>query len=133
MWRNGAKPGTSPETCTQCNGTGKVVRQSQSLFGVVQNVTTCPSCGGSGKVVKDKCPTCHGTGYNTKKVRKTVEIPAGIDNGQCVRIREYGEPGINGGPRGDLLVEVIVSGSRDFERQDVNIFQRHPSRMLLQP
>ena len=121
---NGAKPGTSPETCTQCNGTGKVVRQSQSLFGVVQNVTTCPSCGGSGKVVKDKCPTCHGTGYNTKKVRKTVEIPAGIDNGQCVRIREYGEPGINGGPRGDLLVEVIVSGSRDFERQDVNIFSK---------
>ena len=105
---NGAKPGTSPETCTQCNGTGKVVRQSQSLFGVVQNVTTCPSCGGSGKVVKDKCPTCHGTGYNTKKVR----------------IREYGEPGINGGPRGDLLVEVIVSGSRDFERQDVNIFSK---------
>ena len=93
---NGAKPGTSPETCTQCNGTGKVVRQSQSLFGVVQNVTTCPSCGGSGKVVKDKCPTCHGTGYNTKKVRKPVEIPAGIDNGQSVRIREYGEPGING-------------------------------------
>jgi molecular chaperone DnaJ len=90
----------------------------------VQNVTTCPSCGGSGKVVKDKCPTCHGTGYNTKKVRKTVEIPAGIDNGQCVRIREYGEPGINGGPRGDLLVEVIVSGSRDFERQDVNIFSK---------
>ena len=73
-------------------------------------MSTCPSCGGSGKVVKDKCPTCHGTGYNTKKVRKTVEIPAGIDNGQCVRIREYGEPGINGGPRGDLLVEVIVSG-----------------------
>ena len=104
-----------------------------SLYLVVQNVTTCPSCGGSGKVVKDKCPTCHGTGYNTKKVRKTVEIPAGIDNGQCVRIREYGEPGINGGPRGDLLVEAIVSGSRDFERQDVNIFQRHPSRMLLQP
>ena len=123
---NGAKPGTSPETCTQCNGTGKVVRQSQSLFGVVQNVTTCPSCGGSGKVVKDKCPTCHGTGYNTKKVRKTVEIPAGIDNGQCVRIREYGEPGINGGPRGDLLVEVIVSSHPIFQRQDMNIYSTAP-------
>ena len=123
---NGAKPGTSPETCTQCNGTGKVVRQSQSLFGVVQNVTTCPSCGGSGKVVKDKCPTCHGTGYNTKKVRKTVEIPAGIDNGQCVRIREYGEPGINGGPRGDLLVEVNVARHPIFQRQDMNIFSTAP-------
>ena len=121
---NGAKPGTSPETCTQCNGTGKVVRQSQSLYRVVKNVTTCQTSGSSGKLVKDKLPKCHGTGYNTKKVRKTVEIPACIDNGQCVRIREYGEPGINGGPRGDLLVEVFVSGSRDFERQDVNIFSK---------
>ena len=121
---NGAKPGTTPETCSQCQGSGKIVRQRQSLFGVVQDVSTCPSCGGSGKVVKEKCPVCHGTGYNTKKVRKNVEIPAGIDNGQCVRIRDYGEPGINGGPRGDLLVEVIVSGSNVFERQDMNIFSK---------
>ena len=119
---NGAKPGTSPETCSKCGGKGKVVYSQQSLFGMMQNVQTCPDCQGSGKVVKEKCPNCRGTGYIAKKVRKTVEIPAGIDNGQCVRVRDYGEPGVNGGPRGDLLVEVIVSRNPAFERQDMNIF-----------
>lgn len=118
----GAKPGTSPETCTKCGGKGKIVYSTQSLFGMMQNVQTCPECGGKGKVVRDKCPDCRGTGYITKKVRKTVEIPAGIDNGQCVRVRDYGEPGTNGGPRGDLLVEVIVGRNPAFERQDMNIF-----------
>ncbi len=121
---NGAKPGTSPETCSQCQGNGKIVRQRQSLFGVVQDVTTCPSCNGTGKVVKEKCTSCHGSGYVTKKIKKSIEIPAGIDNGQCVRVREYGEPGKNGGPRGDLLVEVIVARSTNFERQDTNIFSK---------
>ena len=118
----GAKPGTSPETCTKCGGKGKVVYSQQSLFGMVQNVQTCPECNGTGKVVKEKCASCRGTGYITKKVRKKVEIPAGIDNGQCVRVRDYGEPGTNGGPRGDLLVEVIVSNNPAFQRQDMNIY-----------
>ena len=118
----GAKPGTSPETCTKCGGKGKVVYSQQSLFGMVQNVQTCPECNGTGKVVKEKCASCRGTGYITKKVRKKVEIPAGIDNGQCVRVRDYGEPGTNGGPRGDLLVEVIVSSNPAFQRQDMNIY-----------
>jgi molecular chaperone DnaJ len=119
---SGAKPGTSPETCTKCGGKGKVVYSTQSLFGMMQNVQSCPECGGSGKVVRDKCTNCHGSGYITKKVRKSVDIPAGIDNGQCVRVRDYGEPGANGGPRGDLLVEVVVARSPEFERQDTNIF-----------
>lgn len=118
----GAKPGTSPETCSKCGGKGKVVYSQQSLFGMMQNVQTCPDCQGSGKVVKEKCTNCRGTGYIAKKVKKTVEIPAGIDNGQCVRVRDYGEPGVNGGPRGDLLVEVIVARNPVFERQDMNIF-----------
>ena len=118
----GAKPGTSPETCSKCGGKGKVVYSQQSLFGMMQNVQTCPDCGGTGKVIREKCPDCRGTGYISKKVRKTVEIPAGIDNGQSVRVRGYGEPGRNGGPRGDLLVEVLVSRSNAFERQDMNIF-----------
>ena len=118
----GAKPGTSPETCSKCGGKGKVVYSQQSLFGMMQNVQTCPDCGGTGKVIRDKCPDCRGTGYISKKVRKTVEIPAGIDHGQCVRVRGYGEPGRNGGPRGDLLVEVLVSRSNQFERQEMNIF-----------
>lgn len=118
----GAKPGTSPETCSKCGGKGKVVYSQQSLFGMMQNVQTCPDCQGSGMVVKEKCTNCRGTGYIAKKVKKTVEIPAGIDNGQCVRVRDYGEPGVNGGPRGDLLVEVIVARNPAFERQDMNIF-----------
>ena len=118
----GAKPGTSPETCSKCGGKGKVVYSQQSLFGMMQNVQTCPDCQGSGKVVKEKCTNCRGTGYIAKKVKKTVEIPAGIDNGQCVRVRDYGEPGVNGGPRGDLLVEAIVARNPAFERQDMNIF-----------
>ena len=121
---NGAKPGTNPETCSKCGGKGKVVYSQQSLFGMVQNVQTCPECQGSGKVVKEKCTNCRGTGYVSKKIKKTIDIPAGIDNGQCVRIRDYGEPGKNGGPRGDVLVEVIVGRNPAFERQDMNIFSK---------
>ena len=122
----GAKPGTNPETCTKCGGKGKVVFTQQSFFGTVQNVQTCPDCNGTGKVVKDKCPDCRGTGYIARKRKIQVTIPAGIDNGQSVRIREKGEPGVNGGPRGDLLVEVVVSRHPIFQRQDMNIYSTAP-------
>ena len=122
----GAKPGTSPETCTKCGGKGKVVFTQQSFFGTVQNVQTCPDCNGSGKVVREKCPACRGTGYIASKKKIQVSITAGIDNGQSVRIREKGEPGINGGPRGDLLVEVIVSRHPNLQRQDMNIYSTAP-------
>ena len=118
----GAKPGTSPETCPKCGGKGKVVYTQQSFFGTVQNVQSCPDCNGSGKVVKEKCPNCYGTGYISSKKKIQVSIPAGIDNGQSIRIREKGEPGINGGPRGDLLVEVIVSRHPTLRREEMNIF-----------
>ena len=118
----GAKPGTTPETCPKCGGKGKVVFTQQSFFGTVQNVQTCPDCGGSGKIIKDKCPDCRGTGYLNNRKKIEVSIPAGIDNGQSVRIREKGEPGINGGPRGDLLVEVVVSRHPSLQRQDMNIY-----------
>lgn len=122
----GAKPGTSSETCTKCGGKGKVVFSQQSLFGMVQNVQTCPECNGSGKIIKDKCTTCRGTGYTSSRKKIKVSIPAGIDNGQSVHIREKGEPGVNGGPRGDLLVEVIVSSHPIFQRQDMNIYSTAP-------
>lgn len=122
----GAKPGTSPETCPKCGGKGQVVYTSQSFFGTVQNVQTCPNCGGSGKVIKEKCSDCAGTGYTSSRKKIQVSIPAGIDNGQSVRIREKGEPGVNGGPRGDLLVEVNVSRHPIFQRQDVHIFSTVP-------
>lgn len=122
----GAKPGTSPETCPKCGGRGQVVYTSQSFFGTVQNVQTCPNCGGSGKVIKEKCPKCSGTGYTSNRKKIKVTIPPGIDNGQSVRIRDKGEPGVNGGPRGDLLVEVNVSRHPVFQRQDVHIFSTVP-------
>ena len=122
----GAKPGTSPETCPKCGGKGQVVYTQQSFFGTVQNVQTCPDCQGTGKIVREKCPDCQGTGYVASKKKIAVSIPAGIDNGQSVRIREKGEPGINGGPRGDLLVEVTVSRHPIFQRQDMHIFSTVP-------
>ena len=122
----GAKPGTSPETCPKCNGKGKVVFTQQSFFGTVQNVQSCPECNGSGKVVREKCSDCRGSGYISSKKKIQVSIPAGIDNGQSVRIREKGEPGVNGGPRGDLLVEVVVSRHPHLQRQDMNIYSTAP-------
>ncbi len=122
----GAKPGTSPETCTKCGGKGKVVFSQQSLFGMVQNVQMCPECNGTGKVVKEKCPDCRGTGYTSSRRRISVDIPAGINDGQSVRIREKGEPGVNGGPRGDLLVEVVVSRHPIFQRNDMDLYSTAP-------
>ena len=122
----GAKPGTSPETCSKCGGKGQVVFTQQSLFGVVRNVQSCPDCRGTGKIIKSKCTDCSGTGYVSKRKKISVSIPAGIDNGQCVRIRDKGEPGINGGGRGDLLVEVLVSRHPLFQRQDRDIYSTSP-------
>ena len=122
----GAKPGTSPQTCPKCGGKGQVVYTQQSLFGMVQNVRTCPDCNGTGKIIKEKCPDCYGTGYVSSKKKIAVTIPAGIDNGQSIRIRGKGEPGVNGGPRGDLLVEVLVSRHPIFQRQDMDIYSTVP-------
>lgn len=122
----GAKPGTSPETCPKCHGSGQVVYTQQSMFGTIQNVQTCPDCQGSGKIIKEKCTQCHGTGFTSSRKKIKVTIPAGIDNGQSIRIREKGEPGVNGGSRGDLMVEVVVARHPIFQRQDMNIFSTAP-------
>ncbi len=118
----GAKKGTSPETCPKCGGRGQVMYTTQSLFGTMQSMQTCPDCNGSGKIIRERCQDCGGTGFVANKKKISVTIPAGIDNGQSIRIREKGEPGINGGPRGDLLVEVTVSRHSEFGRQDMHIF-----------
>lgn len=122
----GAKPGTSPETCPKCGGKGQVVYTQQSLFGAVRNVQTCPDCHGTGKIVKEKCTDCGGTGYVKNKKTIEIPIPAGIDSGQSVRIRGKGEPGTNGGPRGDLLVGITVERHPIFQRQDFDIYSTVP-------
>ena len=122
----GAKPGTKPETCPKCGGKGQVVFTQQSLFGMVRNVQPCPDCNGTGQIIKEKCSDCGGTGYVRNKKTIEVAIPAGIDSGQSVRIRGKGEPGKNGGARGDLLVNVTVDRHPIFRRQEYDIYSTMP-------
>ena len=118
----GAKAGTSPVTCTKCNGRGQITVQQRTPFGIMQSVTTCPDCNGTGKVIKEHCTSCNGTGYN--KTNKTIDvtIPAGIDDGQAVRLSGMGNPGENGGARGDLLVVAEVAEHPILKRQGANIY-----------
>jgi molecular chaperone DnaJ len=108
----GAKPGTQPERCDYCGGHGRVV-QSQGFFRVQ---TTCPRCHGAGTFVRDKCDDCHGAGRIAKQVRLEVKVPAGVDNGMQLCLRGEGESGIEGGPRGDLYVDIRVREHALFER-----------------
>ena len=118
----GAKPGTSPKICPKCRGTGQVTIRQQSLFGMMQSTQPCPDCRGTGKIIEQRCPNCAGSGYTSSRKTIEVTIPAGIDDGQSIRIRGKGEPGRNKGPRGDLLVEVRVASDPEFVRQDMDIF-----------
>ena len=118
----GAKPGTAPKICPKCHGSGQVTMRQQTMFGMMQSTQPCPDCRGTGKIIEQRCPNCAGSGYTSSRKKIEVTIPAGIDDGQSIRIREKGEPGINGGPRGDLLVEVRVASDPNFVRQDMDIF-----------
>ncbi len=122
----GAKAGTSPETCSKCHGSGRILQTQQSIFGMMQTESVCPDCHGTGKIIREKCTECHGTGYKVRRTKLKVDIPAGIDNGMSVRIRDKGEPGINGGPRGDLMVEVRVARHPIFQRDDMDIYSTAP-------
>ena len=122
----GSQPGHQPETCSKCAGKGQVVYTQQSLFGMARTVQTCPDCGGSGKLIKYKCSNCAGTGFVKSKKKIQVAVPAGIDNGQSIRIRAKGEPGINGGERGDLLVTVLVDRHPTFQRQEYDLYSSEP-------
>lgn len=119
---SGARPGTAPKICPRCKGKGQVVYTQQTMFGMMQNVQSCPDCRGAGKIIEDKCPSCRGSGYVVNRKTIEVNVPAGIDDGQAIRIREKGEPGVNGGPRGDLLVEVSVARDQNFLRQGQDLF-----------
>ncbi|MBQ9279321.1 MAG: molecular chaperone DnaJ [Lachnospiraceae bacterium] len=122
----GSQPGHQPETCSKCGGKGQVTFTQQSLFGMARTVQTCPDCSGTGKIIKYKCSNCAGTGYVKSKKKIQVAVPAGIDNGQSIRIREKGEPGINGGGRGDLLVTVLVDRHPTFQRQEYDLYSSEP-------
>jgi len=123
---SGAKPGSSPVTCTRCKGSGQIVYTQNSFFGTVRNVQTCPDCNGSGKVIKEKCPDCHGAGYNPTRKKIMAIVPAGIDNGQAFRIADMGEPGTKGGARGDVLVECQVMRHPIFQRDGMSVYSTVP-------
>lgn len=123
----GAKEGTAPVTCPKCNGTGRIVKTQQIFYGMSSQVqTTCPDCNGSGKIIKEKCPDCYGTGYVATKKRIVIDIPAGIDDGQSIKLSGKGDPGTGGGPRGDLLVEVRVAQNPKFQRNDYDVYSEVP-------
>ena len=110
---SGAAPGSRPETCQHCNGTGQV-RRSQGFF---QIATPCPVCRGEGRVITKPCPRCKGEGVVTESRELAVRVPAGVDTGTRLRVRGEGEPGINGGPHGDLYVVITVEQDKTFRRQ----------------
>ena len=122
----GSADGSAPETCSACGGSGYTRTVRQTPFGAMQQQTTCPKCGGTGKTVKNPCPTCRGKGKVRKNKKISVKIPAGVDNGQAVRVAGEGSVGTGGGPKGDLLVEVNVLSHPLFEREGSDIICEMP-------
>ena len=117
----GAKNPNDVHTCSRCGGTGRIRVQQRSPFGTIINESVCPDCHGTGKVVKDKCPHCHGSGYINKNVTVELTIPAGIDSHQQLRVAGKGQRGVNGGPNGDLYVEIYVRPHKYFVRNGNDI------------
>ena len=122
----GAQSKSDIETCSTCKGSGVTMRQSRTPFGVIQQQGVCPDCNGTGKRIKKVCPKCGGSGYTTVKEKVEVNIPAGISTGQQVRIQGYGERGENGGPNGDLYIEIRVRPHKYFIREENDIYIKVP-------
>ena len=124
---SGAAPGSQPETCPQCHGTGQV-RSVQNFMGMqMQSTTACPTCGGRGKVIKNPCSTCRGKGKVMRRnVKIKVKVPAGVDDGQSVRVRGEGCVGVGGGPNGDLLVEISIRRHPIFTRNGTDVLCEVP-------
>ena len=119
---SGAKPGPSKKTCTRCNGTGQIRVQQNTMLGTMQSVHPCDVCGGTGKIIEQPCETCRGKGRVSNAMKVVVTIPAGIDDGQSIRLGGKGEAGYNGGPDGDLLVTIRVKSSKQFVRDGYNLY-----------
>lgn len=123
---SGAKPGTEPVTCPRCHGSGTVQTKRQSIFGVSMVQSTCDQCGGSGKIVREPCETCRGNGRQLVRKRLHVTVPAGINEGEMLKLGGEGEAGYNGGPRGDLYVEVSIKPHPVFTRRGYNTYCEVP-------
>ncbi len=117
----GAEPGTSPVRCSTCNGSGEVRQVRQTLLGSMVQVATCPTCNGLGETISSPCQTCQGRGLERRTRKKVVSIPAGVDSGNQIRLAGEGQPGINGGPNGNLYIAINVKPHKYFKRRDDNI------------
>ena len=122
----GAKPGTHPETCSICGGKGTVTKMQTTLLGQMRVQTTCSNCHGTGKVIKDVCDTCLGKGTVRKQPKIKVKIPAGIDDNQTVVLRGEGEPGEKGGPKGDLYITIKMRKSNVYTRKGTTVMCEVP-------
>lgn len=122
----GAKPGTKPVTCGYCGGTGQIRQTQRTPLGSFTQVRTCEHCRGTGKIIKELCPDCRGTGRMRRSRRVKVKIPAGVDNGSVISLRGEGELGVNGGPPGDLFIEIKVKPHEIFKREGQNIICEIP-------
>ncbi|MGI0489052.1 molecular chaperone DnaJ [Pantanalinema rosaneae CENA516] len=118
---SGAKPGTQPRVCSTCSGAGQVRRATRTPFGSFTQVSVCPTCSGSGQVIEDKCDTCGGRGQRQETKKLKITIPAGVDNGNRLRVSGEGDAGQRNGPPGDLYVYLFVSEDPEFHREGINI------------
>lgn len=118
---SGAEPGTQPVKCSTCDGRGEVRQVRQTILGSMVQVTTCPTCGGKGEAIATPCHTCRGRGLERKTIKKTISVPAGIDTGQQIRIPGEGQPGTNGGPHGNLYLEIRVKAHQFFRRKQNDV------------
>lgn len=118
----GCAAGTTAEVCPECHGSGSVRVTQRTPFGVMQSSTVCSKCGGSGKIIHTPCPSCRGAGSVRTQKKLSIDIPAGIDDGQTLNLRGQGNAGTNGGPAGDLLVTVNVRADKTFTREGSNIY-----------
>ena len=122
----GAEPGTQPEACPMCKGSGEVRRSQQSIFGQYVNISACTRCHGEGKVITNPCTECRGAGRIKRELSVRVSVPPGVDAGNRIRLGGEGEAGMNGGPPGDLYIELDVTPSPVFEREGRHLFHRIP-------
>jgi molecular chaperone DnaJ len=123
---SGAEPGSEPEKCPECNGTGEKRRVSQTILGQMVNITACPRCGGEGKIISTPCTVCRGDGRVREQRTLKVEVPAGIDSGQRIAIEGQGEDGPRGGPPGDLYVAVTVREHPQLLRRGTELYYELP-------
>ncbi len=122
----GSKPGTNPQTCLECQGTGRVRKVRQSLFGHFTHITACPRCSGSGTVITDPCSRCRGKGQVKVSKKLAVDIPAGVDDGYTMVLDGEGDVGLYGGRAGDLYVSLTVKPSKLFRREGSDIIYELP-------